>query len=87
MPEDAEVSIQGAKSRQIGSTRLFVSPPLNQGENYQYAIHVSWMTNGKQVTQDRTIPIRAGDRLSIVFREPAGGTSSATLRSTTGSTR
>jgi uncharacterized protein (TIGR03000 family) len=79
-PPHAQISIQGSKTSQIGSSRLFVSPPLNQGEKYQYDIRVSWNENGNQITQDRTIPIRAGDRLSIVFREPANGVGSSTLR-------
>jgi uncharacterized protein (TIGR03000 family) len=86
-PPHAQISIQGAKTAQIGSSRLFVSPPLNQGENYQYDIRATWTENGKQITQDRTIPVRAGDRMSIVFREPASGSGTTTLRTTPASTR
>jgi uncharacterized protein (TIGR03000 family) len=84
-PPHARISFQGSMTSSIGSTRLFVSPPLNQGETYQYDIHVSWMENGQLVNQDRTIPVRAGDRLSIVFREPANGVGSSTLRTVPGS--
>jgi hypothetical protein len=41
-PPHAEISIEGSKTAQIGSSRLYVSPPLVQGENYTYTIRVSW---------------------------------------------
>jgi uncharacterized protein (TIGR03000 family) len=69
-PPHARISIEGSETRQIGSSRLFVSPPLNQGQNYVYTIQVSWNDNGRVVNQERKIPIRAGDRISVVFREP-----------------
>jgi uncharacterized protein (TIGR03000 family) len=70
-PPHAEISFEGSKTSQIGSSRLYVSPPLNQGQNYTYTIQVSWKENGRVVTQERKVPVRAGDRLSIVFREQA----------------
>jgi uncharacterized protein (TIGR03000 family) len=80
-PPHAEISFQGSKTMQVGSSRMFVSPPLEQGQSYNYEIRVSWTENGRVVTQDRKIPVRAGDRLSIVFRaQPTTGTS--TMRST-----
>jgi uncharacterized protein (TIGR03000 family) len=85
MPPHAEISIEGSKTAQIGSSRLYVSPPLNQGENYTYTIHVSWKENGREVTRDRKVPVRAGDRLSIVFREPQAAAASSTLQTQPGS--
>jgi uncharacterized protein (TIGR03000 family) len=70
-PPHAEISFEGSKTTQIGTSRLYVSPPLNQGQNYEYDIRVSWNDNGRVVTQDRKVFVRAGDRLSVVFREPA----------------
>jgi uncharacterized protein (TIGR03000 family) len=84
-PPHAEISIEGSKTRQIGSSRLFVSPPLNQGQNYVYTIQVSWNENGRVVTQQRKVPIRAGDRISMVFREPQPAASTAALQSQPGS--
>jgi uncharacterized protein (TIGR03000 family) len=61
---------------------MFVSPPLEQGTNYTYEIRMSWTKKGRVVTQNRKIPVRAGDRLSIVFRAQPAGTDTSTMRST-----
>jgi uncharacterized protein (TIGR03000 family) len=83
-PPHAEISIEGSKTAQIGSSRLYVSPPLNQGENYTYDIRVSWQENGHEVTQTRKLPVRAGDRLSVVFRAPANTAPPSVLQTTAG---
>ena len=81
-PPHAEISFEGSKTVQIGTSRLYVSPPLNQGENYTYTIRVSWKENGGEVTQTRTVGVRAGDRLSVVFREPVSTAGTSTLKTT-----
>jgi uncharacterized protein (TIGR03000 family) len=83
-PPDAEISFEGSKTAQIGSSRLYVSPPLVQGKDYTYTIRVSWKENGGEVTQTRTVPVRAGDRLSIVFRAPPNPAGTSTLQTTAG---
>lgn len=83
-PPDAEISFEGSKTSQIGGSRLYVSPPLVQGENYAYDIRVSWKENGREVTRTRKVAVRAGDRLSVVFRAPANTASTSTLQATPG---
>jgi uncharacterized protein (TIGR03000 family) len=82
LPPHAEISFEGSKTAQIGSSRLYVSPPLAAGENYTYTIRVSWKENGGEVTQTRTVAVRAGDRLSVVFRRPASSPGTSTLQTT-----
>jgi uncharacterized protein (TIGR03000 family) len=79
-PPHAEISFEGSKTAQIGRSRLYVSPPLVPGENYTYTIRVSWKENGGEVTQSRTVAVRAGDRLSVVFRGPASTAGTPTLQ-------
>jgi uncharacterized protein (TIGR03000 family) len=83
-PPHAEISFQGSKTTQIGRSRLYTSPPLVQGKGYTYDIRVTWKENGKEIVQDRTIPVRAGDRLSVVFRAPAAAAGTATLQTNPG---
>ena len=83
-PPYAEISFEGSKTAQIGSSRLYVSPPLVQGENYTYTIRVTWAEIGGEVTQTRKVPVRAGDRLSIVFRAPPNPAGTSTLQTTLG---
>jgi uncharacterized protein (TIGR03000 family) len=83
-PPHAEISFEGSKTAQIGSSRLYVSPPLTQGENYTYDIKVSWNENGRVITQARKVAVRAGDRLSVVFRAPANTAVTSTLQTKPG---
>jgi uncharacterized protein (TIGR03000 family) len=85
VPPHAEISFEGSKTAQIGSSRLYISPPLNQGENYIYTIQVSWKENGREVAQQRKVSVRAGDRLSIVFRQPPTAAPTSTLQTKPGS--
>jgi uncharacterized protein (TIGR03000 family) len=83
-PPHAEISFEGSKTAQIGSSRLYVSPPLMSGQNYTYTIRVSWKKTGGEVTQTRTVGVRAGDRLSVAFREPASTAGTSTLQTASG---
>ena len=83
-PTYVEISFEGSKTAQIGSSRLYVTPPLVQGENYTYTIRVTWAEIGGEVTQTRKVPVRAGDRLSIVFRAPPNPAGTSTLQTTLG---
>ncbi len=76
-PPHAEISFEGSKTSQIGTSRLYMSPPLVQGQNYTYDIRVSWNDNGQVVTKERKIMIRAGDRLSVAFRRDAASATQA----------
>jgi uncharacterized protein (TIGR03000 family) len=70
-PPNAEISFEGVKTMQVGSSRLFKTPPLQLDKNYTYTLRATWQINGKTVSQERVLPVRAGDWLSIVFLAPA----------------
>jgi uncharacterized protein (TIGR03000 family) len=70
VPADAEVFVEDAKSRQTGSTREFVSPPLNPGQIYQYTVRARWQENGKPVEQRQQVTVRSGSRTELVFPVP-----------------
>jgi hypothetical protein len=51
-PPQAEISFEGSKTAQIGSSRLYVSPPLVPGENYRagnvlHPVPARWPTRVK----------------------------------------
>ena len=62
VPPAAEIIIEGAKTTQTGSRRLFVSPPLKSGQNYTYELKAKWTENGKEMNPSRKVPVRAGER-------------------------
>jgi len=67
VPADAEIRLDGTTTKQTGTTRLFVSPPLKAGEEYTYEVRVRWTNNGRAVEQVRQVAVHAGDRLRLTF--------------------
>lgn len=67
VPSDAQVWIEGKKMTSAGELRRFVSPPLTAGQNYKYDIRVSWQENGREVSKDRQVSLRAGEHKQLIF--------------------
>lgn len=65
VPEGAELWFDGQPTRQTGPVREFESPPLRPGRDYAYEVRARWTENGQSVERDRTVTVRAGDRLNI----------------------
>ena len=68
VPPDADVWIEGVKTKQKGSDREFQSPPLAYGVNYWYEIHAEWKSNGQVVGATQIVNVQAGDRMNVTFR-------------------
>jgi uncharacterized protein (TIGR03000 family) len=64
---DAQVWFQGNKTKQTGTERAFLSPPLSPGGEYVYEITARWMEKGKEVTQKRSVPVHPGERVKVDF--------------------
>ena len=68
LPDDsARVQIDGQAVTSAGKTRYFVTPELNKGKEYPYAIKVQWTKNGEQDTQERNITVEAGKIAQVNF--------------------
>src|SRR5262245_3963279 len=84
VPENAKLEIDGMKTTQTSSVRLFESPPLASGKKYSYTVKASWMENGKEVTREQTVSVQAGRESAVDLRQavadtrPAKGTPAAT---------
>jgi uncharacterized protein (TIGR03000 family) len=65
--QDAEVLFDGDATRQRGTDRAFVSPPLTPGKTFHYTIEARWMENGKQVEQKREVAVSAGKTATVDF--------------------
>jgi uncharacterized protein (TIGR03000 family) len=72
VPAGAEVWLDGARTRQTGEVRLYVSPPLTAGKEYSYQVRVTWKDGDKEKSEDRELTIRAGARLSASFPAAVG---------------
>jgi uncharacterized protein (TIGR03000 family) len=68
VPEGAEVWVDGARTRQTGVDRSFVTPPLDPGRTYSYAVRVRWVDGDGTAERTRTVRFRAGEQLALYFR-------------------
>ncbi len=65
----AEVYVDGVKTAQTGTDRLFESPPLTGG-NFQYEVTARWVERGGTVEVKRTATGRPGDVVRLDFTKP-----------------
>jgi uncharacterized protein (TIGR03000 family) len=62
----AQVTIDGATTRQTGSARWFVSPHLEPCRGYTYTVAVTWPSNSYTfVTRTRQVEVRAGQTVTL----------------------
>ena len=65
---DATLAIQGQPTKQTGSERTFVSPPLDPGKEYMYTLSALWEPNNyTKITRKRTIKVEAGKTVELNF--------------------
>ncbi|HXG10474.1 MAG TPA: TIGR03000 domain-containing protein [Gemmataceae bacterium] len=65
VPANAEVEIEGAKTKQTGPVRRFISPPVEVGKTYVYSIKATWTQDGKPVTVERTVRVKPGEEVEV----------------------
>jgi uncharacterized protein (TIGR03000 family) len=65
LPEHAVFWVEGTRTRSIGRTRYFQSPP---GRKYNYRVSVAWIEDGSWVSQTRVVPVQAGLIQAIYLR-------------------
>jgi uncharacterized protein (TIGR03000 family) len=68
---DAQLWVEGRKTTHTGTWRWFLSPPLVPGDHYVYDFRASWYENGREVIQNRHVPVRAGQGIVVDFTRPA----------------
>lgn len=64
---NARVWVEDSLTQQRGTDRLFVSPPLEPGKSFTYNLRASWMENGREVSQERSVTVEAGRRAMVDF--------------------
>ncbi|HTU17359.1 MAG TPA: TIGR03000 domain-containing protein [Gemmataceae bacterium] len=70
VPKNAELWFNGAKTKQTGPQREFVSPTLKPGKHYSYEVKAHWTEDGKTMEQTRTAHVQANDWQTIDFTKP-----------------
>lgn len=60
VPENAEIWVDGVKTKQTGELRHFFSPPLTPGKKYSYQVRLRWRKDGKPVEETQRILVQSG---------------------------
>ena len=71
VPANAEIFFDGQPTTERGAQRRYVTPPLNVGEKYTYAIRARWREGGRVVEQTRNLEVTGGARVRLDFFAPA----------------
>jgi uncharacterized protein (TIGR03000 family) len=70
LPEHAVLWVEGTRTRSMGRTRYFQSPPLLPGRKYNYRVSAAWIEDGRWVSQTRMVPVQAG-LVQAIYLRPA----------------
>jgi uncharacterized protein (TIGR03000 family) len=68
---NALVTFDGAKTKQAGLNRVFVTPPMEEGKEYTVTIAVQWMKEDGSMSTPRTktFNVKAGQTIQHTFVE------------------
>jgi uncharacterized protein (TIGR03000 family) len=68
VPDDARVQLGGVETGARGAVRYFSTSTLKAGDSWNdYVVAVTVVRDGQEVTQTRTVNVRAGDSLNLDF--------------------
>jgi uncharacterized protein (TIGR03000 family) len=72
MPCYGDLWVDGVPTEQLGTDRLFRSPPLEKGGEYIYVLKARWLDGaGKMVEQTQDVRVHCGERVLVVFPKSA----------------
>ena len=68
---NATLTVDGAATKTTGSTRVFVSPPIEPGRDHTYTLAAVWQPNNyTTITRTRKVVVRAGGDVEADLRQP-----------------
>jgi uncharacterized protein (TIGR03000 family) len=67
VPNSASLSIDGQPTQQSSNTRVFTSPPLEQGKTYVYKVTAEMNRDGHTVRDTKNVEIRPGQRTEVTM--------------------
>lgn len=68
---NASVMVDDIQTRQTGTERIFVSPPLQPDRGYAYTIKATWEPNNyAKITRTRKVSVKAGQEVEVDLRQP-----------------
>jgi len=73
LPEDAKLTIEGEETTSTSSQRVFVSPTLESGKEYEYTLKAQIVREGKVQTATARVTVRPGEVSRVELKVPAIG--------------
>jgi uncharacterized protein (TIGR03000 family) len=70
VPANARVWVDGEATRQKGTDRDFMTPPLRSGSEFTYSIKAQWNQDGRNVERIRQVRVKANDTANVDFTAP-----------------
>ena len=72
LPAEATLTIDDTPTRSISGTRVFVTPPLEQGKVFHYKLKAETRRDGRTLNTSERITVQAGKetRVALAFRAP-----------------
>ncbi len=70
VPENAKVTVNGHETTSDGAVRQFMSRGLKTGFVYTYVVQVTFELDGEEVTESKSIKLRAGEVEDVEFSVP-----------------
>ncbi len=67
LPAEARVYVNNRLTKSTGSRRQYLSAGLNPGGIYAYHIRVEYRHQGKEMVEQRTVRMRAGQQIALEF--------------------
>ena len=70
VPTNAEVWFDDDKTTQTGPVRIYETPALRPGRDFEYKIKIRWKQGADTIERDHPVTIRAGDEITLHFTKP-----------------
>jgi uncharacterized protein (TIGR03000 family) len=70
LPSEAKLTIDGQATASTSTTRTFVTPELQAGQDYVYTLEARFEAKGEQQTVTRVVTVRAGETTRVALMKP-----------------
>jgi len=65
----ARVMFDGHATQQVGTDRIFQTPPLSRDATNSYRIRATWMQNGREMSRERVVNVTPGQMSVVDFNQ------------------
>jgi uncharacterized protein (TIGR03000 family) len=71
LPAEAKLTIDDNPTTSSSATRVFTTPELDEGVEYQYTLKAELTRNGQTLTEIKQVSVRAGQESRVILEFPA----------------